>query len=83
MMDRLPEFLASKGAVVIGILLVFLVLERLFPVAKAIGGLRRVGKNLSLGGLNAVLSWAVVVPIGRMPSWRSRWRTFFPLAEAK
>ncbi len=74
-MDRLPEFLTSKGAVVIGVLVVFLVLERLFPVAKAIGGLRRVGKNLSLGGLNAVLSWAVVVPLSVFAAhWALGWR---------
>lgn len=74
-MDRLPEFLTSKGAVVIGVLVVFLVLERLFPVAKAIGGLRRVGKNLSLAGLNAVLSWAVVVPLSVFAAtWALGWR---------
>ncbi len=74
-MDRLPEFLTSKGVLVIGVLVVFLVLERLFPVAKAIGGLRRVGKNLSLAGLNAVLSWAVVVPLSVFAAtWALGWR---------
>ncbi len=75
MIDRLPDFLVSKGAIVLGTLVLFLALERLFPMAKALGGLRRVVKNLSLGTLNAVASWAVVVPVSAIAAtWALDWR---------
>jgi sterol desaturase/sphingolipid hydroxylase (fatty acid hydroxylase superfamily) len=73
------EFLLSyKGAAVLGALVLLLAAERLFPVARALGGLRRVGRNLSFAGLNAVLSWAVVVPVSALAAsyaldWRPLW----------
>lgn len=82
-MDQLAFLLTYKGAVVLGTLAVLLVAERLFPVARVIGGVRRVARNLSLAGLNAVLSWAVVVPLaaftashalGWRPEWWSGWQ---------
>ena len=74
-MDQIAAFLQSKGAVVVTALVLFLIVERLFPVARALGGLRRVAKNLSLGGLNAVVSWAVVVPVSAFAAqWGSDWR---------
>jgi sterol desaturase/sphingolipid hydroxylase (fatty acid hydroxylase superfamily) len=81
-MEQLAFLLTYKGLIVLGVLAMLLVLERMFPVAKALGGLKRVAKNLSLAGLNAVLSWAVVVPVsafaasyalGWRPSWWSGW----------
>ena len=77
-MEGLSALLAYKGVVVVGALLGLLVLERLFPLAKAIGGLRRVGRNLSLAGVNAVLSWAIVVPVSALAAsyaldWRPLW----------
>jgi sterol desaturase/sphingolipid hydroxylase (fatty acid hydroxylase superfamily) len=81
-MDRLLPFLQSKSGVVVTALLTMLILERLFPVAHAIGGLRRISRNLSLAGINAVLSWLIVVPVSAFaatwaldwrPSWLSGW----------
>lgn len=60
---------------VLAVLIAMLILERIFPVARAIGELRRVGRNLSLAGLNAILSWAVVVPVsGLAAQWALGWR---------
>ena len=77
-MDQLASLLAYKGLVVLGVLALLLGAERLAPVAKAVGGLRRVGRNLSLAGLNAMLSWAVVVPVSALAAsyaldWRPLW----------
>lgn len=77
-MDRLAPFLAYKGIVVMAALAGFLVLDRLFPVAQVTGGLWRVAKNLSLAGINAVLSWAIVVPLSALAAsaalgWRPLW----------
>ena len=63
---------------VLGVLVILLGAERFAPVAKAVGGLRRVGRNLSLAGLNAVFSWAVVVPVSALAAsyaldWRPLW----------
>jgi sterol desaturase/sphingolipid hydroxylase (fatty acid hydroxylase superfamily) len=74
-MDRIFLILQSKSATVLAMLVTMLVLERLFPVARAIGGLRRVARNLSLAGLNAILSWAVVVPVSAVAAqWALDWR---------
>ena len=79
-MDRILPFAQSKGGIVLLTLLAFLLLERLFPMAHAIGGLRRVGRNLTLAGVNGVLGWAVVVPLSAAaahwaPEWRPLWLT--------
>lgn len=82
-MDQLAFLLTYKGAVVLGTLAVLLVAEWLFPMARVVGGVRRVARNLSLAGVNAVLSWAVVVPLaaftashalGWRPEWWSGWQ---------
>ena len=77
-MEQLTHLLAWKGAVVFGALALLLVLERLFPMAKVVGGLKRVAKNLSLAGVNAVVSWAIVVPVSAYAAshalgWRPVW----------
>ncbi len=79
-MDRILLFAQAKGGIVLLTLLAFLLLERLFPVARAVGGWRRVGRNLTLAGLNGVLGWAVVVPVSAAaahwaPDWRPLWLT--------
>ncbi len=74
-MDRVFLFLQSKGGIVLLALAAMLLLERVFPVARALGGVRRVGRNLSFGGVNAVLSWAVVVPVSAVAAqWALDWR---------
>ncbi len=77
-MDRLVLFLQSKGGIVLLALVAMLLLERVFPVARALGGVKRVARNLSFGGLNAALSWAVVVPVSAVAAqfaldWRPLW----------
>jgi sterol desaturase/sphingolipid hydroxylase (fatty acid hydroxylase superfamily) len=81
-MQQLTHLLAYKGLVVMATLLLLLVLERIYPLARVVGGVRRIGRNLSLAGVNAVLSWAVVVPVsafaashalGWRPEWWSGW----------
>ncbi len=81
-MDQLTHFLAYKGVIVLGTLVLLLVAERLVPMAQVVGGVKRVAKNLSLAGVNAVLSWAIVVPVsafaashalGWRPEWWSGW----------
>lgn len=75
MTDEIITLLQSKGALVLLALVLLLILERLFPVAKAIGGLRRLGRNLSFAGLNALLSWAMVVPLTALAAgWALEWR---------
>ena len=77
-MEPLTFLLAYKGIAVLAVLVLLLVLERVFPVAKALGGVRRVAKNLSLAGANAILSWAIVVPVSAFAAahvlgWRPLW----------
>jgi sterol desaturase/sphingolipid hydroxylase (fatty acid hydroxylase superfamily) len=81
-METLALLLSYKGLVVLVVLVLLLVAERIWPVALVLGGLRRVAKNLSLAGVNAVLSWAVVVPLSAFavsyafdwrPAWWSGW----------
>ena len=77
-MDKLAFLLPYKGLVVFSALAIFLVLDRVVPAARVIGGLRRVLKNISLAGVNAVLSWAVVVPVSALAAshaldWRPEW----------
>ena len=81
-MEQLTFLLAYKGLVVLGTLAVLLAAERVMPVARVVGGVKRVAKNLSFAGINAVLSWAVVVPLsafaashalGWRPDWWSGW----------
>ncbi|MGL4528571.1 MAG: sterol desaturase family protein, partial [Aestuariivirga sp.] len=74
-MEQLDMILPYKGALVIGALAGFLVLERLFPMARLVHGLRQIGRNLSLAGINAVLSWLVVVPVSAFAAqWALDWR---------
>jgi sterol desaturase/sphingolipid hydroxylase (fatty acid hydroxylase superfamily) len=74
-MDRIAIFLQSKGGIVVTVLVALLVVERLFPVARALGGLRRLLRNFSLAALNAILSFAVVVPVSAFAAqWALDWR---------
>jgi len=77
-MEELAWLVQYKGAAVIAVLAVFLVLDRLIPAASILGGIARVAKNLSLAGLNAVISWAIVVPVSALAAsqalgWRPDW----------
>ena len=77
-MEDLPSLFAYKGPAVLATLALFLALDRVVPAARVIGGLARVAKNLSLAGLNAVLSWAIVVPVSALAAgyafqWRPEW----------
>jgi sterol desaturase/sphingolipid hydroxylase (fatty acid hydroxylase superfamily) len=76
-MDSLNQLLQSKVLWVIAIFAIVIVLERLFPAAKAhvAGRLARIGRNLSLAGLNAIMSPLVVVPLSAFAAqWAIDWR---------
>ncbi len=81
-MEQILWLLPYKGIVVLAALAVLLVLDRRFPVARVLGGVMRVVKNISIAAVNAVLSWAVVVPLSAFaaahafdvrPDWWSGW----------
>ena len=77
-MDQLAFLLAYKAFFVLGALVLLLVLDRLYPVARVVGGLKRVAKNLSLAGVNAILSALIVVPLSALAAshaldWRPYW----------
>lgn len=70
--------LQSKSALVLLALVVFLVLDRVFPMARVVGGLARVAKNLALALANGFLGWLVVVPLSAFAAqhglgWRPLW----------
>lgn len=74
-MDGLQQLLPYKGVAVLAALAVFMALGWLYPAARAVGGLKRVGRNLSLAGVNAVASWLVVVPVSALAAqWALDWR---------
>lgn len=78
MMDQLAFLLTYKTFIIVAALVLFLVLDRVFPVARVVGGIRRVAKNLSLAGFNAILSALIVVPFaalaaGHALQWRPDW----------
>ncbi len=74
-MEVVEFLLPYKGIVVLAALVLFMVLGWLFPVARAVGGLSRIGRNLSLAAINAGLSWLVVVPVSAFAAqWALGWR---------
>jgi sterol desaturase/sphingolipid hydroxylase (fatty acid hydroxylase superfamily) len=82
-MEALDTLLPYKGLAVLSALALFMALGWLFPMARALGGLSRVGRNLSLAGVNAVLSWLVVVPVSAYAArygldWRPSWWAGWP-----
>lgn len=75
-MDEILNIFASKGGLIFSALIAFLILERIFPVAKWAGGIWRIVKNFGLAGFNALLSPLIVLPITLFASehawaWRS------------
>ncbi|NNE24168.1 MAG: sterol desaturase family protein [Rhizobiales bacterium] len=78
------DILDSKVALVIGFAAALLILERLFPKARPLAATRltgmatmiwRMAKNLSLAGVNGVLSWLIVVPVSAAAaSYALDWR---------
>jgi sterol desaturase/sphingolipid hydroxylase (fatty acid hydroxylase superfamily) len=74
-MDQVIAIFASKGGIILSVLAAFLLLERLFPVARWVGGLWRVVKNLGLAGFNAVLSPLIVLPLTQLAAAHAfHWR---------
>ncbi len=77
-METLVWLLPYKGLVVLAALASFLLLDQMLPMAKVVGGIGRVAKNLSFAVLNAGLSWAIVVPLSAAAAshalgWRPEW----------
>ena len=82
-MENLPEFFASKGPVVALLFVVLFVLERLFPVARWLGGLARLARNLVLASFNFVASPLIVIPLTAFAAahalqWRPDWWSGWP-----
>lgn len=79
----MPEIGFSKTGLIVATLILMLVLERIFPVARWPDGLWRVLKNLGLSAINAVLSPLIVLPLTlfasahalewRPDSWSGSW----------
>ncbi len=62
-MDYLANFTLSKTGFVGAVFIILFILERLFPVAKWLGGPARVVKNLALSLFNFIASPLIVIPI--------------------
>jgi sterol desaturase/sphingolipid hydroxylase (fatty acid hydroxylase superfamily) len=89
MFESGSDILQYKGILVLGFAGALVILERLFPMARPLVAthltsmatmLWRMAKNLSLAGLNGVLSWLIVVPLsaaaaGYALDWRPDWWT--------
>jgi sterol desaturase/sphingolipid hydroxylase (fatty acid hydroxylase superfamily) len=82
-MNQIVEFLPSKTVVVLAVFAAIFILERLFPAAspvktalgRAVEPLLRVVKNLGFGGINALASPLVVIPISAVAAqWSLDWR---------
>lgn len=87
MIDRAGDLLEAKGLWIVAFLLSMIVAERLWPAARPLPRahldrlserLRRLGRNLSFGGVNAILSALIVIPLsawagGFSLDWRPSW----------
>lgn len=74
-MDQIIAIFASKGGIILGALVLFLIVERLFPVARWVGGMWRVLKNFGLAGFNALLSPLIVLPVTQFAAGHAiQWR---------
>ena len=62
-MENISEFFASKGSIVGIFFIALFILERVFPVAKWIGGIGRLVRNLVLASFNFIASPLIVIPI--------------------
>lgn len=84
MLESFIDLIQSKAAWIIGFAVLMVVLERLFPAARPLAAahlttladhLRRMAKNVSLAGLNAVLSPLIVIPVSALAAqWSLDWR---------
>lgn len=74
-MQDILALATSKGGIIILALISFLILERLFPVARWVGGIWRVLKNFGLAGFNALLSPLIVLPVTQLAAGHAfHWR---------
>jgi sterol desaturase/sphingolipid hydroxylase (fatty acid hydroxylase superfamily) len=84
MIEGLTGLLQSKAAWIVGFAVLMIGLERLFPAARPLAAahlasfadrLFRVARNISLAGLNAVLSPLIVIPVSAVAAqWSLDWR---------
>lgn len=74
-MDLVVQLLPYKGVIVLAALGLFLAMGWIFPAARMMGGLVRIGRNLSLASVNAGVSWLIVVPVSALAArWALDWR---------
>ena len=84
MFESLAGVAQSKGAWIVGFAVLMIGLERLFPAARPLAAahlnsladrIRRMARNISLAGLNAVLSPLIVIPVSAVAAqWSLDWR---------
>lgn len=82
-MNYILQFLSSKGGIVVGVLVLLLIAERLFPVAIWKEGLARLGRNFGLALLNFVAGPLIVIPLtvyatGHGLAWRPEFWVGWP-----
>ena len=72
----LQAMLSYKAAIIAAFLALFLIIGALLPVVKLTERpLRRIAKNLSLAGLNALVSPLLVIPVTVFAAqWALTWR---------
>lgn len=84
MIETLLGLLQSKAALIVGFAILMIGLERLFPAARPLAAahltslterIRRMARNISMAGLNAVLSPLIVIPVSALAAqWSLDWR---------
>jgi sterol desaturase/sphingolipid hydroxylase (fatty acid hydroxylase superfamily) len=77
-MDDIANLLSWKSAIIGGAFVVLLGLERLFPVARWVGGVARLARNAGLAVVNFVASPLIVIPLTAYAAshalpWRPEW----------
>jgi sterol desaturase/sphingolipid hydroxylase (fatty acid hydroxylase superfamily) len=91
MVETVTTVFNGKVALVIAALLLLMLFERLAPAARPLskalqaGAERgyRIAKNLGFGGLNAIVSWLIVVPASAVAAqWALDWRPAWLLGGA-
>jgi sterol desaturase/sphingolipid hydroxylase (fatty acid hydroxylase superfamily) len=74
-MSASENFLQFKGAAVVVVFAAAFLLERRYPMAAARGGLKRLGRNFSIIGINVLFSPFIVIPLTALAAqWAIDWR---------
>jgi len=84
MIETLIGLVQGKAALIVGFAVLMIGLERLFPAVRPLATahlaslaerLRRLARNISMAGLNAVVSPLIVIPVSALAAqWSLEWR---------